>query len=257
MRAHGTTNVDFADSGEGWGFKDFRRLIDQLAKMKYNRLNIGGLRLAALSAYEVDGIKRQTVALWYGFHYPNHSRHAGPVSLSRRTPRNSGTPICQCMERPDELLAAGVQLQQRTDRLRPQPGHGVRHQRDGQRVSQGIRSRPGRCSCPIRMMSQLTTTPGPKPSSMIPGLHKLSSTVVRATIDTYPTCGSREYFHQRMASVDGSVPSGHGMRSTRDIKSARSPVLHGCAGRQPASRRLRLGHQFFESRSGKESRRTR
>jgi len=42
VRAHGTTNVDFADSGEGWGIKDFRPLIDLLAKRKFNRINVGG-----------------------------------------------------------------------------------------------------------------------------------------------------------------------------------------------------------------------
>jgi len=54
VRAHGTTNVDFADSGEGWGFKDFRQLIDQLAKMKYNRLNVGGYAWQPYLKYEVD-----------------------------------------------------------------------------------------------------------------------------------------------------------------------------------------------------------
>jgi hypothetical protein len=41
-------------------------------------------------------------------------------------------------------------------------------------------------SVPIRMLNQLTTAPGPTTKLDDPGLHKLSSAVVRATIDTYP-----------------------------------------------------------------------
>jgi hypothetical protein len=59
VRAHGTTNVDFADSGEGWGFKDFRPLVDQLAKMKYNRLNVGGYAWQPYLAARVDRLRAQ------------------------------------------------------------------------------------------------------------------------------------------------------------------------------------------------------
>ena len=48
VRAHGTTQ-DFADSGEGWGIKDWRVFIDQLAKMKYQPTERISIRLATVS----------------------------------------------------------------------------------------------------------------------------------------------------------------------------------------------------------------
>ena len=51
--------------------------------MKFNRLNLSGFAWQPYLQYEVDGIKRQTVALWYAFHYPITPGYAGPFSFSR------------------------------------------------------------------------------------------------------------------------------------------------------------------------------
>jgi len=184
VRAHGTTNVDFADSGEGWGFKDFRPLIDQLAKMKYNRLNIGGYAWQPYLKYEVNGIKRQTVTLWYGFHYPITSdmpgRSAFPASMTE-----FWNPELPYHGTPDELLDAGIKLQHELIEYA--------HSRGMECVTGATVSEYPKefapvlgNSVPIHMISQLTTTPGPDTRLDDPGLHKLASTVVRATIDTYP-----------------------------------------------------------------------
>jgi hypothetical protein len=184
VRAHGTTNVDFADSGEGWGIKDFRRFIDQLAKMKYNRINIGGFAWQPYLPYEIDGIKRQTVTLWYGFKYPITSDMPGR-SVFPADSKEFWNPDLPPDGMPDELLKAGVQLQ---------------HELIDYGKSRGMESVTGASvseypkefapilggSVPIHMMSHLTTTPGPDTKLDDPGLHKLASTVVRTTIDTYP-----------------------------------------------------------------------
>lgn len=184
VRAHGTTNVDFADSGEGWGIKDFRRLIDQLAKMKYNRLNLGGYAWQPYLQYEVDGIKRQTVALWYGFHYPITPDMPGRSAFPADA-KEFWNPDLPLHGTPDEILKAGVQLQhQLIDYGKSRGMECVTSATVSEYPKEFAPILGG--SVPIRMMGQLTTTPGPDTKLDDPGLHKLASTVVRTTIDTYP-----------------------------------------------------------------------
>ena len=67
--------------------------------MKYNRINVGGFAWQPYLEYEVDGIKRQTVTLWYDFHYPDHAGYAGPVCFSRRCQRVLESRLAAAMER--------------------------------------------------------------------------------------------------------------------------------------------------------------
>jgi hypothetical protein len=184
VRAHGTTNVDFADSGEGWGIDGYRKLIDYLAKMKFNRLNVGGYAWQPYLKYEVDGIKRQTVALWYGYHYPitpdMPGRAAFPADM-----KEFWNPDLPVNGTPDEMLTAGIRLQQELiDYAHSRGMETVTSATVSEYPKEFARVLGG--SVPIHMMGQLTTTPGPDTKLDDPGLHKLSSTIVRATINTYP-----------------------------------------------------------------------
>jgi len=69
VRAHPTIQ-DLVASGEAWGMADFRPLIDQLAKMKFTRMNIYTFGWQPYLHWEYKGIARRTAALWYGYHYP-------------------------------------------------------------------------------------------------------------------------------------------------------------------------------------------
>ncbi|MGH9511382.1 MAG: hypothetical protein ACRD2U_04530 [Terriglobales bacterium] len=184
VRAHGTTNVDFADSGEAWGINDFRRLIDQLAKMKYNRLNVGGYAWQPYLEYQVDGIKRQTATLWYGYHYPitpdMPGRSAFPAEMTEFW--NPDLPVHGT---PDELLDAGVRLQHELIEYGNSRGMECVTSATVSEYPKEFAPLLGG-AVPIHMINQLTTTPGPDTKLDDPGLHKLSSTVVRTTIDTYP-----------------------------------------------------------------------
>jgi hypothetical protein len=183
VRAHPTIQ-DFADSGEAWGIKDFRPLIDQLAKMKYNRLNIFAFAWQPYLEYQVDAIKRQTAALWYSYHYPitpdMPGRSAFPPDM-----KEFWNPDLPVNGTPDQILRAGVTLQQALI------DYG--HSRGMECVVNATVSEYPKefapllgGAVPIRMLNQLTTTPGPDTKLDDPGLHKLSSAVVRATIDTFP-----------------------------------------------------------------------
>ena len=183
VRAHPTIQ-DFADSGEAWGIKDFRPLIDQLAKMKYNRLNIFAFAWQPYLEYQVDGIKRQTAALWYSYHYPitpdMPGRSAFPAEM-----KEFWNPDLPVNGTPDQILRAGVTLQ------RALIDYG--HSRGMECVVNATVSEYPKefapllgGAVPIHMLNQLTTTSGPDTKLDDPGLHKLSSAVIRATIDTYP-----------------------------------------------------------------------
>ncbi len=69
IRGHPTFQ-DFAASGEAWGVADFRVLIDQLAKMKFTRMNVYAYGWQPYLHWEHKGIKRQSASLWYGYRYP-------------------------------------------------------------------------------------------------------------------------------------------------------------------------------------------
>jgi hypothetical protein len=183
VRAHPTIQ-DFADSGEAWGIRDFRPLIDQLAKMKYNRLNIFAFAWQPYLEYQVDGIKRQTAALWYSYHYPitpdMPGRSAFPAEM-----KEFWNPDLPVNGTPDQILGAGVTLQQELI------DYG--HSRGMECVVNATVSEYPKefapllgGAVPIHMLNQLTTTAGPDTKLDDPGLHKLSSAVIRATIDTYP-----------------------------------------------------------------------
>lgn len=55
---------------ESWGFKDYCRVMDQLAKLKYNRVSIQFYQLFPFLHLEYKGIQRKTAGLFFNLHYP-------------------------------------------------------------------------------------------------------------------------------------------------------------------------------------------
>jgi hypothetical protein len=53
-----------------WGLADYRPVLDQLAKLKFNRLFAYIWPLQPFVHYEAGGIKRRSAELFFGFHYP-------------------------------------------------------------------------------------------------------------------------------------------------------------------------------------------
>ena len=61
---------DFAMGPESWGMADYRPVIDQLAKLKFNRIALSTWPWQPFLHLEIKGIKRQSATLWFNFHYP-------------------------------------------------------------------------------------------------------------------------------------------------------------------------------------------
>jgi len=69
VRAHPSIQ-DFAPSGEAWGIADFKKLIDQLAKLKFSRINVFPFAWQPFLHWECKGIARSSFWLWYNDHLP-------------------------------------------------------------------------------------------------------------------------------------------------------------------------------------------
>jgi hypothetical protein len=78
VRAHPTVQ-DFAASGESWGIADFRPLMDQLAKLKFTRMNIYAYGWQPYLDWQYGGIQRRSATLWYNYHY-----HITPDMIGRQ-----------------------------------------------------------------------------------------------------------------------------------------------------------------------------
>jgi hypothetical protein len=71
------TMGDFAMGTEGWGMADYRPLIDQLAKLKLNRIRVGSSPSQPFFDFQHKGVVRRSTPLWYGEHYPITDDMAG------------------------------------------------------------------------------------------------------------------------------------------------------------------------------------
>jgi hypothetical protein len=64
------TMGDFAMGMEGWGMADYRPFIDQLAKLKFNRIRVSSGPSQPFLGMTVRGVKNSSATLWYGAHFP-------------------------------------------------------------------------------------------------------------------------------------------------------------------------------------------
>jgi len=61
---------DFPNGPESWGMADYRPLLRQLAKLKFNRILLSTWPYQPFLHYEVRGIARRSATLWYDYHFP-------------------------------------------------------------------------------------------------------------------------------------------------------------------------------------------
>ena len=68
LRTWRTVN-DFAIGPESWGLADQKRLLEQLAKNKFNRVLLSFYPWQPFVHYEFRGVKKQTALSWFGWEY--------------------------------------------------------------------------------------------------------------------------------------------------------------------------------------------
>lgn len=110
IRAHPTIQ-DFAASGESWGFEHFRVLIDQLAKLKFNRICLYTYGWQPFLHWSFKGVERSSATLWYDYRY-----HITPDMVGRELFGNAiefWNPDLPLSSNYTELVQAGIRLLRR------------------------------------------------------------------------------------------------------------------------------------------------
>ncbi len=179
VRAHPSIQ-DYAPSGESWGMADFRPLIDQLAKMKFNRLNVLAFGYQPYLDWQLDGIKRSSAHLWYDYHYPITPDMIGRQLFDNRPEFwNPDLPFNASYE---EFVAAGEREMHNLIAYAHERGMETA-------VYAPTTDFPPEFAPLLKgavKSGQLTIRPGPDTPVNDPELFKLSTAVLRATLNTYP-----------------------------------------------------------------------
>jgi hypothetical protein len=174
---------DFACGPESWGMADYRPLIDQLAKLKFNRLFLAIYPWQPFLDLKVRGIQRRWATLWYDFHYPITADiigrglfGAGPEFWNPDLPRNAGYP---------EFAAAGEKLVHSL--------MAYAHQRGMEcMINATLTEFPPEFapllsgSKKVHQLGELDIVSGPNVRIEDPALNELAGAVLRATANTYP-----------------------------------------------------------------------
>ena len=174
---------DFACGPESWGMADYRPVLDQLAKLKFNRILLSVWPWQPFLHYEVKGVKRESATLWFDFHYPITDDMVGRHLFGDEEEFwNPDLPRGASYE---AFTAAGEQLihnlidyaHQRgmecaiVATLTEFPPEFAPLLKDAQEVHQ---------------LAELTVVPSAETDIDDPALTELATAVLRATVDTYP-----------------------------------------------------------------------
>jgi hypothetical protein len=183
---------DFACGPESWGMADYRPMLDQLAKLKFNRIFISIYPWQPFLDLKLNGARRHWATLWYGFHYPITMDIPGRALFGNETefwnpdlPRNGAY---------REFVAAGERLIHNLI--------GYAHQRGMEAAIMATLTEfppefaavlPG--ARKVHQLGELDIVPGPGTRMEDPDLNALAAGVLRATVNTYPEA---DYVHVGM-----------------------------------------------------------
>ena len=174
---------DFACGPESWGMADYRPVLDQLAKLKFNRILLSVWPWQPFLHYEVKGIKRESATLWFDFHYPITDDMVGRDLFGDEEEFwNPDLPRGGSYE---EFMAAGEQLI-----------HSLidyAHRRGIECVIVATLTEFPPEFAPllgdtqeVHQLAELTVVPSAETDIDDPALTELATTVLQATVNTYP-----------------------------------------------------------------------
>lgn len=174
---------DFAYGTESWGMRDYRPVLHQLAKLSFNRIYISVYPWQPFIDLEIDGIRRKSATLWYGFRYPVTSDMVGRGLFGAATEFwNPDLP----MHAPyAEMATAGRALVNAIIDESHRLGMECV-------LSATLTSFPPEFAPLLKSYRTLTQlggmdiVPGPEIGIDDPALQKLAAAVLKTTVDTYP-----------------------------------------------------------------------
>ena len=174
---------DFACGPESWGIADYRPVLDQLAKLKFNRIFVVIYPWQPFLHMEVDDVTRRSAHLWFDMHYPITEDMPGRHLFDDRSEYwNPDLPLGASYE---EFAAAGEKLVHNLmDHAHrrgmecamtvPLPRFPIEFQKliPGSEVFNSFRRQ--------------TIVPGPQTDLEDPGLTRVATTMLEAAVNTYP-----------------------------------------------------------------------
>ncbi len=174
---------DFACGPESWGIGDHRPVIDQLAKLKFNRIFLSLWPYQPFVDLKFRGIERRWATLWFGYRYPITDDMPGRELFGEEEEFwNPDLPRDASYE---ELTEAAQRL-----------AHGIIAHARSRGMSCGITASlldfPRefapllKDARPVHQLERLTVVPGPGQDVSDPELAELAAAVVRTTLGTYP-----------------------------------------------------------------------
>jgi hypothetical protein len=174
---------DFACGPESWGMDDYRPVLNQLAKLRFNRINISTWTYQPFLHFEHQGVARRSAWLWFQFKYPitddmpgRHLFDDSPEFWNPDLPFEAS--YDQLNAAAEELVhhlmahahARGMECMITANLLEYPP--------EFKEVLPDARE--------VKQLGGQTIVPGPKTKPDDPALTDLAATVLQATVNTYP-----------------------------------------------------------------------
>jgi hypothetical protein len=183
LRTWRTVN-DFAIGPESWGLAEQKRVLGQLAKLKFNRVLLSVYPWQPFAHFEFKGVKKTTALLWYGWRYPVDEVTAGRAAFG-------GVKV---FENPDfagkttyeEKLKAGVTLATGIIDAAHELGMSAALALSPLEFPREFAEVLPKAKV-IHQLEALTIGPGPLQPPDDPLLRALTAAQIRAYLDTYPT----------------------------------------------------------------------
>ncbi len=182
LRTWRTIN-DFAIGPESWGLADQKRLLGQLAKLKFNRVLLALYPWQPFVHYEFRGVKKQTALVWYGYRYRVDGDTAGRAAFGGA--REFENPDFAGKTGYEERMKAGITL-----------ASGIIDAAHALGMTAAIAISPLEfpkefaAALPkakvLYSLEKLVIGPGPLQPPDDPLLKDLVATVIRAHLSTYP-----------------------------------------------------------------------
>lgn len=174
---------EFAMGPASWGIAHYRPVIDQLAKLRFNRILVYLWPHQPFLDYEIHGIKRRSATIFFGQRFPITHDMIGR-GLFRDTAEfwNPDLPVHAGYE---ELTAAGIR------HVRAVMSYAKTRGMDSVLVVTPTEFPAEfapllREAQRVRQVGQLTVVPGPSSDVDDPALRHMAATILRSALDTYP-----------------------------------------------------------------------
>jgi len=174
---------DFAGGPESWGMEDYRKTLDQLAKLTFNRVFISTWTYQPFLDLTFRGVRRESAYLWFDEHFPITDDMIGRELFGDEAEFwNPDLPLDAPYE---EFAAAGEQL------IHSIVAHSHGRGMECAMAVNALEFMPEfapllKDARRIHQLKELTIVPGESVSPDDPDLMELSGAVLRTAVDTYP-----------------------------------------------------------------------